>query len=36
MTPIYAYIPLLYPDRVEKMISIAEMFVATGYLTGIL
>ena len=34
LTPLYAYIPLLYPDSVEKKISIAEIFSAGGYLCG--
>lgn len=34
MTPLYSYIPLIYPDEVEKMIGIAEMFSALGFLFG--
>jgi hypothetical protein len=34
MTPLYAYIPILYPDSIEQKISIAEVFSSLGYLLG--
>ena len=35
MTPLYAYIPLLYPKTVEKKIAIAEICMALGFMIGI-
>jgi len=34
MTPLYAYIPLLFPNSVQAKISIAEIFAAMGFLFG--
>jgi len=34
MTPLYAYIPLLFPDSIEQKISIAEIFGAIAFLIG--
>jgi MFS family permease len=34
MTPLYAYIPLLFPDSIQAKISIAEIFAAMGFLFG--
>ncbi len=34
LTPLYAYVPLLFSEAVEKMIGISELFSALGYLLG--
>ena len=33
-TPLYAYIPVLYPKSVEEKVAIAEVFGASGFLLG--
>lgn len=33
-TPLYAYIPVLYPNSVEEKVAIAEIFSALGFLLG--
>lgn len=34
MTPLYAYIPLLFPDSIEQKIAITEVFTSIGFLIG--
>jgi MFS family permease len=34
MTPLYAYIPILFPESIEQKVSIAEVFAALGFLLG--
>ena len=34
-TPFYAYIPILYPEEVEKKMAISELFAGIGFLVGI-
>jgi MFS family permease len=34
LTPLYAYIPILYPESLEQKISIAEVFGSLGFLLG--
>jgi hypothetical protein len=33
-TPLYAYIPVLYPKKVEEKVAMAEVFAALGFLLG--
>lgn len=35
ITPFYAYIPLLYPNNIEKMIGMCEISSGIGFLVGI-
>ena len=35
MTPLYAYIPILFPESVESKISWAEIILALGFVIGI-
>jgi MFS family permease len=34
MTPLYAYVPVLYPDEVESKIAITEVAASMGFLIG--
>lgn len=34
ITPFYAYVPLLYPNKIEKMIGICELSCGIGFLIG--
>lgn len=34
ITPFYAYVPILYPNKIEKMIGICELAAGIGFLIG--
>lgn len=34
VTPFYAYIPIIYPDEVEKKIGISELVAGLGFFLG--
>jgi hypothetical protein len=34
VTPFYAYVPMIYPNAVEKMIGISELAAGTGLFSG--
>lgn len=34
MTPYYAFIPILYPNKVEFAIGLAEIFTGGGFMVG--
>lgn len=34
VTAFYAYIPILYPEKIERMIAISELSAGTGFLLG--